>query len=176
LLFLFCFKSLCIIENIFSILSFNIWLIVNWILSFFQRGCFQSNDLGYGFEKLTWVDIIPFFFTYFLFSFHHSTLYIYILSFVIFFPIGYLNLMIGPRVWHINLGWLDPYYSGYKFFMLTRVDSNFFLIQFHHSLFNKSIIELHCFSLLKKKRLFFSNYHDFFLIWSICCCCFFFII
>jgi len=45
-------KSFCIVEIFYLISSFNIWLIGNWTLWFFQIWCFGSNDPGYRFKGL----------------------------------------------------------------------------------------------------------------------------
>jgi hypothetical protein len=127
------------------------------------------------FEKLMWVNI-TFYVIRIFFLLHHSTLYVFfngLRGFSLFF--FYQIILISwsmSRAWWINSVWLDSYYSGYRFVMLTRVDLDWFvfvnfLLNFVLFVVNRIRIELYHF---------FHSYHDHFFIWFICYCYFFFII
>jgi hypothetical protein len=126
------------------------------------------------FEKLMWVNITFYVIRIFFFLLHHSTLYVFfngLRGFSLFF--FYQIILISwsmSRAWWINSVWLDSYYSGYRFVMLTRVDLDWFvfvnfLLNFVLFVVNRIRIELYHF---------FHSYHDHFFIWFICYCYFFF--
>jgi hypothetical protein len=107
------------------------------------------------------------FFTYFLFWFYHSTLYFFFLKkgnclcgffrFLFYWVIQILWL--ESRAWQINLGKFVLYYPGYKFVMLTRVNSSQFFYPFFTQFFppitkkNFFCSKCNCFVFLIKEEI-----------------------
>jgi len=175
IILLIVFLSFCIID-FFLISPFNIWLVENWGLLFFQIRCFWSNNPDREFEKLTRVDIM-FFLCIFFLAFIFWQCFIFKEKWALLFSLFILYKVFsiscpGPWFWWVNPDWLNPYYSGYKFIMLTRVDLGLFLSYFTQcfpSIFNWLRIKLCCLSSFEKK--YFCQVCYFFLIWSICYRC-----
>jgi hypothetical protein len=89
-------------------------------LWFFQTGCFWYNAPGYGFKKLTGVDVII------IFSYFFSVLWF----FYVFFYQIILTSWPRSQVRQISLSWLVPYSLNYMIVMLTRINSSMFFLSF----------------------------------------------
>jgi hypothetical protein len=133
-------------------------LVENWVLWFFNIGCFQSNILDYEFEKLTRVNIVfvfcfllIFFLAFFMFFFLPVYLdlmtwgvsYMLVCLFLFFFlcfTYFLFSFSTDFLFYQVNQGWLAFHSPSYMLVILIRIDSSYFFLFFIFYLISSSCI------------------------------------